>query len=324
MRPAAPAPGNDAMFEKRTDLVRFLAVAETGRIGAAAERTNVTQPTLTRDVARLERRLGGRLFERIPTGMRLTALGAIAAERARRILLEVEAAEQAMDAARAGRTGVIRITATPPWAETVLAAAAARFRESFPAIELRIDGVTRAEGMRRLAEADCDLHCGGIDEDEPLPEFLRRERFLDMTAGVVAWRGHPLLGRPVAPEDLARYPWIDFDWPAPASRDESRPSLAAILAQLRDTAHARIVTVLRLDGAGLFAMAGGPWLAWLPVELLGRLSGGLVRPLPVEIGRYRYRTGFVARRAAENLAPFRALEQAVRDIALGRDDSPAG
>ena len=176
--------------------------------------------------------------------MRLTALGAIAAERARRILLEVEAAEQAMDAARAGRTGVIRITATPPRAETVLAPAAARFRESFPAIELRIDGVTRAEGMRRLADAVCDLHCGGIDEDEPLPEFLRRERFLDMTAGVVAWRGHPLLGGPVAPEDLARYPWIDFDWPAPASRDESRPSLAAILAQLRDTAHARVTAVL--------------------------------------------------------------------------------
>ena len=145
-----------------------------------------------------------------------------------------------------------------------------------------------------------------------------------MTAGVVAWRGHPLLGGPVAPEDLARYPWIDFDWPAPASRDESRPSLAAILAQLRGEGPAGIVTVLRLGATGLFAMAGGPWLAWLPVELLGRLSGGLVRPLPVDIRRYRYRTGFVARRAAKDLAPFRALEQAVRDTALGRDGSPAG
>ena len=102
--------------------------------------------------------------------------------------------------------------------------------------------------------------------------------------------------------DLARYPWIDFDWPTPASRDESRPSLAAILAQLRDTAHARVTAVLRVGGAGLFAMAGGPWLAWLPIELLGRLPGRLVRPLPVDIGRYRYRTGFVARRAAEDLA----------------------
>ena len=48
MRPPAPASAYVAMFEKRTNLVRFLAVAETGRIGAAAERTNVTQPTLTR------------------------------------------------------------------------------------------------------------------------------------------------------------------------------------------------------------------------------------------------------------------------------------
>ena len=43
------------MFERRTDLLRLLAVAETGRIGAAAERSNVTQPTLTRDIARLAR-----------------------------------------------------------------------------------------------------------------------------------------------------------------------------------------------------------------------------------------------------------------------------
>ena len=71
--------------------------------------TGVRRVEGTRDVARLERRLGGRLFERIPTGMRLTALGAVAAERARRILHEVEAADRAMDAARAGRTGVIRI-----------------------------------------------------------------------------------------------------------------------------------------------------------------------------------------------------------------------
>ena len=51
------------MFERRTDLLRLLAVAETGTIGAAAERSNVTQPTLTRDIARLEQRFGGLLFD---------------------------------------------------------------------------------------------------------------------------------------------------------------------------------------------------------------------------------------------------------------------
>ena len=234
------------MFERRTDLLRLFAVAETGTIGAAAERSNVTQPTLTRDIARLEQRFGGRLFERLPHGVRPTALGATAVERARHILAEIEAA-------RSGRTGVFRVTATPPWTETVLARAAARFREGFPAVELRIDTATRAEGLRRLADGDCDLHCGGIDTDA-LPAFLRRERFLDMTAGIVASRDHRLFAGSVAPEDLARYPWMDYDWPAPASLDETRPSLAAILAQLRGEGPAGIVTVLRLGAAGLLAL----------------------------------------------------------------------
>ena len=89
-------------------------------------------------------------------------------------------------------------------------------------------------------------------------------------------------------------------------------------AAARGAGAAGIVTVLRLGAAGLLALAGGPWLAWLSTELLERLPGGLVRPLPVEFGRYRYRSGFVARRSAEDLPPFRALEQAVRDTALGR------
>ena len=83
------------------------------------------------------------------------------------------------------------------------------------------------------------------------------------------------------------------------------------------------MTVRRLSAAGLAALAPGPWLAWLPVELIRRLPGGLVRSLPVRslpvrIGRFRYRSGLVSRRAAEDLPPFRALEQAVRNAALGR------
>ena len=75
------------------------------------------------------------------------------------------------------------------------------------------------------------------------------------------------------------------------------------------------LTVLRLGAVSLFALAGGPWLDWLSLDLLERLPGRPVRPLPVDIGRFRYRSGFVARRPAEDLAPFRALEQTVRDIA---------
>ena len=86
----------------------------------------------------------------------------------------------------------------------MLTRAAARFREAFPAIELHIESATRTEGLRRPTDGNCDLHCGGIDTDLPLPVFLRRERFPDMTAGIVAWRDHPLFAGTVAPEDLVR------------------------------------------------------------------------------------------------------------------------
>ena len=70
----------------------------------------------------------------------------------------------------------------------MLAGAAARFRESFPAVELCIESATRAE------------------------------RFLELAAGIVAWR---ILEGRAHPGDLACCPWIDFDWPAPRGKISS-------------------------------------------------------------------------------------------------------
>lgn len=49
------------------------------------------------------------------------------------------------------------------------------------------------------------------------------------------------------------------------------------------------------------------------------MPGTPLRALPLAFGRRRYHTGFVAQRSAEDLEPFRMLEQAVRDAALGRN-----
>ena len=310
------------MFENRTDLVRFLGVAETGTIGLAADRLSITQPALTRVIARLERQLGARLFERTPTGVRLTTLGAALVEPAQRVLREIETAQGRADAARSGRAGRFRVTANPTWSEAVLPHAIARFHERFPAVELDVEIATRAEGLRLLEQGRSDLHCGGIDTAETLPAYLRRERFLDMTAGIVAWHDHPLLGRTITDDDLARSPWIDYDAPAMAVSGERRPSLADLLERLYQNTHTRVQTVIRTGSAGLFLMASGPYLAWLSLTFLERLPGAFLRPLPVELGRYRYRSGFVARRSAEDLAPFRRFEAIVRETALGLRDSP--
>ena len=147
---------------------------------------------LSRTVARLEARFGGRLFERIPSGVRLTSLGALAAERAQRVLRELEAAEEQIEAAVSGLAGCFRISAHPLWMQAVLPAAIARFHDAFPGIELKLRGVARPQGIRLLTEGATDLHCGGIEAGEPLPPFLRRDSFVEVEAGIVARKGHPL------------------------------------------------------------------------------------------------------------------------------------
>ena len=306
------------MFERRSDLVRLLAVADAERIVAAADRLAMTQPALSRIVARLEREFGGSLFERIPAGVRPTRLGALVVERARRILREIEEGEDMVVAALAGRTGRFRVTAAPLWMQAVVAPAVQAFHAAFPAIELRLRTAAWRDGVRRLADGRSDLHCGGLDTGESLPAHLRREPFLDVTGGIVAANGHPLHADGPEPRDLAGWPWIDFDGPDGGDAGGDGPSLTAVLDELRELTGRPVRAVVRAGSAGLTLLADGPWLAWLPLDLLDRLPGTPLRALPLAFGRRGYRTGFVARRSAEDLEPFRMLETAVRDAALGR------
>ena len=64
--------------------------------------------------------LGGALFERLPTGLRLTPLRTVAAGRTRHLLRKIEAADETMAAAVCGRAGRFRVSATPKWMEAVL------------------------------------------------------------------------------------------------------------------------------------------------------------------------------------------------------------
>src|SRR5829696_6867421 len=73
-----------------TQLRYFLAVAETGNFTRAAERSNVTRPSLSQQILNLEREVGHKLFHRLGRKAVLTEAGTAFLERARRILFEVE------------------------------------------------------------------------------------------------------------------------------------------------------------------------------------------------------------------------------------------
>ena len=308
------------MFEKRKDLTKFLAVAETGAILSAADKLGITQPALSRVVARLERQFGGRLFDRMSTGVRLTPLGAVVADLARHILYEIEVAEEKINATLSGRTGSLRVTAGPVWMGAVLPEIIARFHETCPGVEVKLKTTPLSEGIRLLANGDSDLHCGGINSNEPLPQFLRSERFVDMTWGIVAHKSHPLHSGIAGEEVLADYPWIDFDAPLRADAANGRPALTGVLEQLYDRTGRRVKTVTRAGSGGLSLMRVGPYLSWLSLTFLDRIPGDPLKPLPVAFGSVRYRAGMVSRRSADDLSPFGIFRDIVREVASSKEE----
>ena len=308
------------MFEKRSDLIKFLTVAETSKILAAADRLGITQPALSRAIAKLEDQFGGQLFERVPTGVRLTELGTMVAGLARDILREIEIAEGKVQDAVSGRTGCLRVTAGPTWMYAVLPDAVARFHEVYPGIELKLRTASASEGIRRLTDGESDLHCGGVDVHDPFPPFLACRGFLKVASGIVAHRDHPLHHGPVTLPDLANYPWIDYDGPVAGLTDRlnDRPSVAKVLDELYRRTSKRVKTIVRARAVGLFMLAKGPYLSWLPLQFLASIREPELRPLPVELGRHSYRTGIVWRRSAEGLAPSRRLREILKQVASER------
>ena len=185
------------------------------------------------------------------------------------------------------------------------------------------------ERLRLMTSGQTDLHCGGANTNLPLPAYLRRERFLDLTAGIVAREGQPPLECKPVVRELSYYLWIDYDSPASAAQAATPPdagssSLGRLLERLYRQTDRRVTAILRAGNPGMFLTAAGPWLSRLPLELLDRLDVRRLKPRATRFGRRRCRTSFDARRSAEHLALFRLLERTVRDIALARNRRPRG
>lgn len=83
----------------------FVAVADEGHVGRAAQRLHLSQPPLSRQIRSLEDELGTPLFERTPRGVRLLPEGEVFLTHARRVLAEVDAAVAAVGGRDAVRRG---------------------------------------------------------------------------------------------------------------------------------------------------------------------------------------------------------------------------
>ncbi|AVS74606.1 LysR family transcriptional regulator [Paracidovorax cattleyae] len=99
------------MSERLSGIEAFVAAVEAGSFAAAALRLQRTRSAVAKSVARLETRLGTRLFQRSTRSQSLTEDGQAYYERCRRALAELDAADAAVEAGRTAPRGTLRVTA---------------------------------------------------------------------------------------------------------------------------------------------------------------------------------------------------------------------
>jgi DNA-binding transcriptional LysR family regulator len=177
----------------------FLAVAETGNFSRAAKSVSVTQPTLSAGIAKLERQLGTRLFDRDRHGVALTPAGSRFLARARRIAEEYELALQ--DFQHAPEPSVLRVGVLNTIPTGTIERLLARHRESGAGEVLELLDGSERDLAERLDRGRLDVALTVIRPHHARfhPERLARERYL-----MVLPPDHPLADvEVVEPEDLA-------------------------------------------------------------------------------------------------------------------------
>lgn len=181
----------------------FLAVIEHGNFSKAAIGCNVTQPTLSAGIAKLERDLGQVLFLRTNRRVELTAAGVALASHARRIEAEFALAEQSVRGVRSASTTRLGVLASIPmsWIEQFLARRPTGHElERVEVVEGRERGL-----IERLMRGRIDVALTLIRQEDRLDRDLLYSEGYSLALGV----GHPLAGRDsIAASELMGDPMI--------------------------------------------------------------------------------------------------------------------
>jgi DNA-binding transcriptional LysR family regulator len=282
---------------ERHEIEIFLTLAEELHFGRTAERAGVSQSRVSQTVAKLERRIGVKLFERNSRRVALTAIG-------RQLRDGIEPAhrriqEEIARATAAGRgiTGLLRVGFSGAFTSHLILRATDVFSARNPGIEVQIQQVPLSDPYGSLRAGDVDLQVTELPIDEPDltvgPVLISQSRALLLPAGH-SFARHASISL----EDLAEMTlltiggtvpdrWREHHFPRQTPTGRPIPQGQAII-------HWEDVLSLVLAGRGVspISVAGAryyaqPGLAFVPFRDAPPIVYALVWPSARETARVR-------------------------------------
>lgn len=185
----------------------FVAVAQQGTLGRAAETLNLSQPALSKTLSELEQLTGTRLFERGRLGAQLTVPGEQFLTHAVKVLDALNTAGQALNRKEDASADVVRVGALPTAALGILPAAIGRFHQQQKSTSLQVATMNNTMLLAGLKSGEIDLGIGRMSDPELMGGLNYELLFLESLKLVVR-PGHPLLQETITLSRVMEWPVV--------------------------------------------------------------------------------------------------------------------
>lgn len=190
------------------DMRHFLAVAEEGHIGRAAQRLHMSQPPLTRHIQALEEEIGAPLFVRTPKGVTLTEAGQTLLAEVPNLLSLAQRATERTRLAGQGLIGQLDVGLFGSGVLDVIPRILSRFHAARPGVKIVLHNMTKIAQLQALHERRLTVGFNRLVPEEP---GITVETVLRESMVVAMPDTHPLSVRPsIALRDLDNVPMITY------------------------------------------------------------------------------------------------------------------
>ncbi|KAA0022974.1 LysR family transcriptional regulator [Antrihabitans cavernicola] len=260
------------------DLRWFITLAELEQVTAAADELHIAQPTLSRMLARLERRLNAELFDRRGKRIALNRFGRIYYERARRAQAELDAAQREIGDLIDPAQGTVALSFLHSFGVRLVPALIAQFRTQSPRVTFTLTQDAADAVTRRVTTGEADL---AIVSPRPAGSTVAWRRLMLQRLALAVPATHRFADRrQIGLADAIDEPFIamhpDF-------------GMRRILEELCAAAHFRPRVTFESSELGTVAglVSAGLGVAVLPVDDQPQLPPGLVLIPLVDAGATR-------------------------------------
>ncbi|MEO0437416.1 MAG: LysR family transcriptional regulator [Pseudomonadota bacterium] len=196
------------------DIELVKAVEEEGSISRACVRLNISQPTLSKKLARLEQVLGTRLFQRYSKGLVATDTARYILSKAKPLRDQINEIERHIELINQMDAGELRLGVGPIIEQLMLPDVLRVFTESTGNVRLSIVTESEETLLRMLRGSKLDVVVGPFQARDQDGEHLLAFPMIEDEIIAVVRKGHPLLGR----KSYKLLDLIEYSWVAPKAQ----------------------------------------------------------------------------------------------------------